>query len=144
MIAASVLLLLAPLGRAEEKSQTMTVSARVVARAVLAIDQQPDQVVVTGADVARGYIDLEAPLSVRVKTNSRNGYLLTVSNASQAFAAVEMAFGESTMRVTEESWIARPYVAGGDAVNARLRVRLAPDTPPGQHPFSLQVSAQPL
>ena len=121
----------------------MTVSARVLARAVVAVDNHPE-VVVTDADVERGYVDVEEPLAVRVRTNSRKGYLLQVSNTSDAFGAIELAFGSTSMTVAEESFVARPYIPGGEILSAQVRVRLAPGTTAGRHLLPVQVTATPL
>ncbi|HEU4522605.1 MAG TPA: hypothetical protein VFT12_11420 [Thermoanaerobaculia bacterium] len=127
-----------------EGSATMTVTARVIARATVDVHQQPSEVLVTNEDVKRGYVDVADPLAVRVRTNSQNGYLLQVSNGSQTFSAIELAFGDTSMTVSHESWIARPYVPAGEVVNARVRVRLAPGISPGRHPLPIEVSASPL
>ena len=127
-----------------ERSATMQVTAQVVARAVLDVRSQPGEVMITAADLARGYVDVAQPVEVHVRTNSRSGYLLQVSNMSQTFSSVELAFGDTAMNVAQESWVARPYVAGGEFVTAQVRVRLAPDATAGRHPLPVQFSAIPL
>lgn len=135
--------LLVPAAFAGDDSASMTVSARVIARAVVDVNSQPD-VVVTEADLARGYVDVNEPLAVRIRTNSRNGYLLQVANTSDAFESIELAFGTTSMNVADESWVARPYVPGGEIVNAQVRVRLSPFATAGRHPLPVQVTASPL
>ena len=133
----------APLA-ADETSATMTVTARVLARAVVTIEQQPAEVIVTSADISRGWVAVEQSLDVRVRTNSRQGYLLQAAKTSDAFAAVELAFGDTIMNVSEESWVARPAVDGGDVLRMQVKMRLAPGATPGRHPMPVSVSATAL
>ena len=141
---AAVLILIVPqFARAEQNSATMNVSVRVLARAVVDVSSAPS-IDVTEADVQRGYIDVAEPLQLRVRTNSRQGYLLQVSKTDESFSTVELSFGNTTMTVSEESWVARPQVNGGEFVNAQMRVRLAPGAAAGRHPLPVQVSATPL
>ena len=144
-VAAAVALLLAaaPMATAEERSAQMTVSTTVVARAVVTVDHEP-VLVVTEADVARGYVDIAQPMEVRVRTNSRNGYLLQVAKTSAEVAAVELTFDNTRMTVAEESWVARPYVQSADIVAMRVRVRLHSAASAGTYRLPVQVSAVPL
>ncbi|HUP45027.1 MAG TPA: hypothetical protein VM779_05900 [Thermoanaerobaculia bacterium] len=136
-------LLLAASATADD-SASVAVSARVIARVVVDVASQPAEVVVTDADLARGYVEVSEPLAVRVRTNSRDGYLLQVANSSDVFPAIELAFGNTSMTVAGESWVARPYVPAGELVTAQIRVRLAPGAEVGRYPLPIQVSASPL
>lgn len=128
---------------AESESARMTVSATVIARAIIAIDSRPE-VIVTDSDVRQGYVDVAEPLQLRVRSNSRRGYLLQVAKTNDSFSAVELSFGNSRMVVAQEGWIARPAVSGGETVSAKMRVRLIPGTTAGRHPLPVEVSVQPL
>ena len=129
---------------AAEVSATMQVSAYVVARAIVTVDGQVSTVTVTDADVARGYVDIADPMFVRVRTNSRQGYLLTVTNVSEHFTSIELSSNEIAMHVSAESFIQRPYVSGGDVIPMRARLHLAPGTAAGQIPLSIAFNASPL
>lgn len=54
----------------------LTVSAIVLKRASLQVLSQPASVVVTAADISRGYVESPSPLQVRVQSNSQGGYML--------------------------------------------------------------------
>ena len=74
---ALVLFLMTPVfsvGHANEVK--LLVSATVMKQASLQVLTQPATVVVTAADIARGYVDMLAPAQFAVQSNSRNGYLL--------------------------------------------------------------------
>jgi hypothetical protein len=139
----SALLMAAPMS-AETVSQPMMVSAQVIARAVVSIDAAPASVEVTADDISRGYVDVTAPILVRVRTNSRRGYLLQVDNVSEVFSKVELTMANASMTVSHESWIERPYVSGGDVMNVQARLRLGPGATAGSHALPIAFSASPL
>jgi hypothetical protein len=126
-------------------SAPMQVSVTVLARAVLTVASQPSAVIVTEADIARGYIDVSTPIVVQVRTNSRAGYILQADRRTADFATVELAFGDATMTVADgESWISRPYVPGGDVIAMQARVHLGAGMQPGSYPLPIALSARPL
>lgn len=126
-------------------SATMQVSVQVIARAIVNVDSQPSTVDVTAADIARGYVDVPSPIVVRVRTNSRQGYMLQVENMSETFSSVELSNGEVAMNVgSQESWIQRPYIAGGDVMPLRARLRLSPAATPGTVALGIAFNASPL
>lgn len=130
---------------AESVSGQMVVSVQVIARAVVTVDSQPAAIVVTADDVARGYIDVTQPFLVRVRTNSRNGYLLQAEKTTEAFSAVELTNATTSLRVSShETILHRPYVAGGDVMSLRARLYIAPGTQPGQHAVPVAFSATPV
>ena len=125
-------------------SATMNVSVSVLARAVVTVSSQPDVVTVTDADIARGYVDMATPISLLVRTNSRAGYLLQVDRSCDAFSAVELTFGDAAMSVSDQAWISRPYLPGGESLVMHARVRLAAGAQAGSYPLSMAISARPL
>jgi hypothetical protein len=138
------MLLTVGLGFAQSSSTNMQVTVQVIARAIVTVDSQPATVDITETDIARGYVDVEAPLQWRGRTNSRNGYLLQVTKSSESFSAVDLAFAGTAMHIAEESWVQRPYVAGGEVLTVRARLVLNGSTQPGRHALPISVSATPL
>jgi hypothetical protein len=51
----------------------LTVSATVLKHASLNVLAQPSSVVVTAADISRGYVDVAAPAQVAIESNSSAG-----------------------------------------------------------------------
>ncbi len=58
----------------------LTVSATVLKHASLNVLAQPSSVVVTAADIARGYVDAPVPAQVAIKSNTSGGYMLEFSS----------------------------------------------------------------
>jgi hypothetical protein len=120
----------------------MLVSATVLARAVVSVAGAPATIDVTADDLARGYVDA-GPVTVRVKTNSRRGYLLQANNIGDVFSRIELTNAALAMDVVQESWIERPYVAGGDVVTFRARLHLAAGASAGTYAVPVAFSASP-
>ena len=130
---------------ADSTSANMQVSVQVMARAIVSVDSQPASVTVTAEDIARGYVDVAAPIVVRVRTNSRQGYMLQVENQSETFSSIELSSGNFEMNVgAHETWIQRPYVANGDVMPMRARVHLSQAATPGSFAMPIAFSATPL
>jgi hypothetical protein len=143
ILVASTLFIATPMC-ADSVTASMNVSVQVIARAVVAVDSAPENVNVTPEDISRGYLDIESPLTIRVRTNSRRGYLLQVDNVSDTFSRVELTAPTMSMSVARESWIERPYAVGGDVMAVRARLHLAPGTMPGSYALPVAFSATPL
>lgn len=139
---AAALLLLITLPVEADSSAQLNVSVRVIARAIVAVEGQPE-VEITPLDVERGFVDVPS-VQVRLRTNSLNGSMLQANKTSEAFSAVELAFGGTTMVIAPESWVRMPYVPGGEVLNVRMRARLAPGATAGRYPLPVQFSASTL
>lgn len=130
---------------AESASAPMMVSVQVIARAIVTIESQPGDVVITPADIARGYVDVSEPIVVRVRTNSRQGYSLHIAKSSEAFSAVELSVRETVVRIAEGgSALARPYVPGGDVIPVHARLLLAANATAGRQSLPVSFDASPL
>ena len=139
-----ILLFAATTAFAESFTTNMQVSVQVLSRAIVTVESQPAAIDITEADIARGYVDVRAPMQWLGRTNSRQGYLLQITKSSDAFGAVDLNFDSTTMHVANESWIARPYVAGGESLTVRARLILTAATQPGRHALPISISATPL
>ncbi|GAC1433988.1 MAG: hypothetical protein NVSMB68_06570 [Thermoanaerobaculia bacterium] len=125
-------------------SASMRVSIEVVARAIVTVERQP-MITVTSQDLVRGYVDATEPILVRVRTNSRQGYLLHAENLNDHFLSIELSSADVVMSVgRRESWIHRPYVKGGDELTMRAHVLLSAGATTGSFPLPIVFEASPL
>jgi hypothetical protein len=127
-----------------ESTASLQVSVHVIARAVVSVERDLGGVLVTPADLERGFVDLPAPVELRVRTNSRRGYVLQFNNMSNAFTAIELRGNGVTIHVAEESFLQRTAVAGGDRLVLSARVWLRPGSTPGRYDVPIMVQANPL
>lgn len=145
VIAVAVAFLAAIPAAAEPRSTSMNVSVRVVARAVLGVDEQPASIVITDADIDRGYVDVTEPIVLRVRTNNPAGYLLRAEKLDPAFTAIDLSMtGASMMVRDEEAWLHRPYSRSAEVLTIRARLYLAPGSRPRVASLPVTFSATPL
>ncbi|MCJ7800297.1 MAG: hypothetical protein MUP33_11180 [Polaromonas sp.] len=69
-----------PLAALASGEAKLMVSATVSKHASLQVLAQPASVVITAADMARGYVDVLSPAQVTVQSNTQDGYLLMFDN----------------------------------------------------------------
>lgn len=104
----------------------------------------PNSIAVSEADVARGYVELAAPVEVMVRSNVAEGYTLafgrsgpSIERAHVLGLARELVVGSGMAMAT------RPAAGRGmwrDVLQLRFRFDLAPDTRAGQHPWPIHIS----
>ena len=131
------------------ESQTGTSSARasldfrIVIPAIVRVKAiaQPDTLQITGSDIARGYIDLEAGSSVTLTTNSPLGYLLTARYDRQLLAAIEVRMSNENMNTN--SGIGSMRMASAFAVDKVVpisyRLYLAEGIAPGVYQWPVRL-----
>jgi hypothetical protein len=125
-------------------SAPMQVTVQVVARAIVTV-QNPPTVTITAEDIARGSVDIASPVLLMVRTNSRRGYMLQAEKTGEDFIAVELRLADATMTVaSNESWLQRPYVAGGEVLPVTMHLILSPRATAGTHVLPVSFSATPL
>lgn len=124
----------------------LQVSARVLSHISFRSMKTPDQLAISAADIARGYVDLEAPVEMEVQTNTTGGIMLGVSLNSPAFTGAVVNGPSGTTHITPGA--PGMFIAGNgqgmrtEMVSLRMRIELARDATPGVilMPVSLLVS----
>lgn len=132
-------------GGRHSSTASMNVSATVLARTMLSIDQQPSSIEVTAADVARGYVELPGAVRFSLRTNARGGTQLDVAGLDQAFTEMKLRWDDRELVVGRGvAGLLEPYRAPVVEHVADVRLALAAGTEPGTYPFSVQMNATPL
>ncbi len=75
--------LLPALAKAGSSDAKLTVTATVMKHASLTVLAQPASVVVTAADIVRGYVDVPSPAHVAIWSNSQSGYMLMFASEGE-------------------------------------------------------------
>jgi hypothetical protein len=118
------------------------VTARVLARASLQVLRQPTELVVTDADIRRGYLDVNAGSLVEIRNNSRAGVDLTFETRGLPFkeALVSGFGGEVTLG--PNGGIVTRQITGTNVVVFNYRFVFDESSQAGTYawPFSLSVS----
>jgi hypothetical protein len=130
---------------ASSTSATMSVSVQVQARTLLNVESQPPSLVLTEADMARGYVEVPAVSRIRVRSNDPSGYLLAFDVTAGPFTAIEVTgLGPAARISANGGWILRPF-AGTQPVTSELTYRflLASNVRPGTYPWPVALTAVP-
>ncbi|MFQ5465563.1 MAG: hypothetical protein ACE5EI_06520 [Thermodesulfobacteriota bacterium] len=125
---------------------SISVMASVRPLATLKVLNQPGEVVITYADITRGYVDVTAPSRLQVRNNSPAGYLMVFEYSDWAFSEVRvMGLGTDVVFRSGASWVARPYVGKGPSiVELRYRFLLSKNIEPGTYAWPVKTSVEPL
>jgi hypothetical protein len=104
----------------------------------------PPGVSVSQSDVARGFVEVAAPVEVTVESNVAEGYVLVFERHGDAFTEVQVQGLPQPVVFSSASAIAsRPAAGRGlwrDQVLLRFRFTLAPGTRAGEHRWPVQIS----
>lgn len=142
------LLALAGPAAAEGGKAKLEVSATIAKHASLKILSRPPVIVVTQADLERGYVDAPVPAQLAVRSNSQAGYLLVFEGHADFVRQTrvtglgnELQFGPAGGGV--------PQAAAGRGMASRtldlgFRFLLSESARAGTHAWPLQVSVVPL
>lgn len=148
-LAVVALLMAALAGQAWANPQaTLQVSARVMPYTRVASQSSPATLVVTAADVERGYVDAESPLAFSIVSNSGHGATLVFAPLSPHVEQASVAGLPRPVQVgRSQQSIYLPMPGSGMsrlALSLRFRFYLAAGTPAGVHPWPVRVSTEVL
>lgn len=145
-VAALVLAVASPAMAVGANEVHLQVSATVLKRATLATLAQPASLVVTAADIARGYVDVPSPSQVAVRNNSADGYMLMVSSRGDFIRQLHVrGLGDEVQMSAAGGFIRQP---GGPVATKVLdvgfRFELSDTAQPGVYAWPVQLSVTPL
>ena len=112
-----------------------SIDFRIVIPAIIRVTPvtQPDHIVIEERHIAQGYIDFVAGTSVKLTSNTRDGYLLSASYDSQVLSSVEVRVSNQNM--TASSGFGSMRVASGLAIDKLIpisyRLHLVPSVRAG-------------
>lgn len=124
----------------------VTVSAVVQRHASIRVTA-PASITVSEEDIARGYVDIAAPVDVTVQSNAPQGYALAFERqGDQVRQAHVQGPGGALLAAAGAAIAVRPAPGRGlwrERVQWRLRFDLARGARAGQHPWPLRISMLP-
>lgn len=146
--AAFVSLLMAPAAVAAEGSETkLSVTATVLKHASLKVLAQPSSVVVTAADIARGYVEVPSPAQIAVKNNS-TGYMLVFAGHGDFVRQVRVrGLGSEVQMGADGGAVSQANSGGGmssTVLDLGFRFELSAAAQQGVYPWPMQMSVVPL
>ncbi|MBM2828141.1 MAG: repeat-containing protein [Actinobacteria bacterium] len=126
----------------------MMVNATVASRAAVKVIYQRPAVVITDADIARGYVDFPSASRIEVRNNSRAGYLLVFTGIGDLFSMLDQVnvkgLGIETQIGPGGGWIPQPYARDTVTMELSYRFVLSKNIRPGSYEWPLSLSARPM
>lgn len=129
---------------AESKTAILQVYTEVIPVIEYTILHQENDFTITQADINRGYVELSKAVTLSIKTNSRNGYLLVFSAGSGPFSETSVFDGTNAYRLSKTGGeVHIPYQGRKVTKELSFRFYLSSDTRPGtyQWPVAIMVTA---
>jgi hypothetical protein len=127
---------------------TLIVSATILKRASLKVLAQPSSVVVTAADIARGYVDGPAAVEVAIQNNGAGGYLLEFASRGDFMRQILVrGLARETQLNPGGGAIAQPATGSGvtrTTLGLGFRFVLSESAQPGTYPWPMRLSVTPL
>jgi hypothetical protein len=147
-IATAMLGALLPCAAAGQGDAVLVVRATVLRHTSIRI-APPRTLMISEADVARGYVELATPVEVEVQSNVREGYTLVFERLGEEVRQVHVrGLRDSGLLVGDAAAMAsRPAAGRGlwrEQLQLRFRFDLGPHVRPGQHPWPLNISMMSL
>jgi len=153
LVAAALIaaLSLAPISEAmaaQSATQVMStkiqVTARVLARASMHVLRQPAEIVITDADIRRGYLDVNAGSLVEIKNNSRAGVNMTFETQGLPFKeALVSGFGRE-VALGPNGGIITHSMIGTSVVALSYRFVFDGSSQAGTYAWPLNISVNPI
>ena len=129
----------------EAASKSIAVSAFVTANAVMQVEYQAQQLVVTADDVARGYCDAPVASRLRVSSNSRAGYLISIFNRLPIFKSVRVDMPDASAQISRDGGSIAQRRHGKEMLTQMTyRFMLADGVGPDTSPWPLQLDVRPI
>jgi hypothetical protein len=124
----------------------IAVTAFVPAQTVAQMVQQPSEITITDADIARGYVEIPAASQLRVTSNNPAGYVIDFFSRLAIFSSVRIssAGGSADLGPEGGTMIARGSKGRDLPLNLSYRFNLAASTQPGVYPWPLALNVRPL
>lgn len=133
---------------ADSSAAKLLVSATVLKHASLKVLSQPATVVVTAADLAKGYVDAIAPASVQVRCNTQNGYFLMFESQGEFIRQTVVKGLTNDAQISAAGGGIAQNSAGKGMRQAQLelgfRFFLADSAQQGVYPWPIRLSVTPL
>ena len=128
---------------AAAQSQVL-VTAIVPAQAVSELRAQTPQIVVSPADIARGYVEISAGSRLRVSANGRGGYAVDFFPRLPIFKAVHISSASADAQIGPDggTMIVRGRHGRNMPLDLSYRIELRDQLAPGTYPWPLALSVR--
>jgi hypothetical protein len=130
-------------GEVYAASSAVTVTATVQAYADMKVIRQPSELIVTSADILRGYVDVPMASIIEVRGNNPEGYLLSFELGGPFKGAVIKGLGREVQIGQGNSLVSQPYSRGAARFELGYRFILSQGAGPGTYTWPSAISVLP-
>ena len=125
---------------AGEDSATVQVTARVLPRMTVLVLRQHPKLVVSGADIAKGYVDVRSASLIEIGNNEPRGCLLFFQCTEGAFREVHIqGLGREAQVGPQGGFVSLPCTKGRVTVELSYRFILDENANPGTYPWPIAI-----
>lgn len=125
-------------------STQIQVTARVLARASMHVLRQPAEIVVTDADIKRGYLDVNAGSLIEIKNNSRAGVHMTFEARGLPFKEAQVSGFGRQVSLGPNGGIITSQMTGTSIVALSYRFIFDENSQAGTYAWPLSLSVNPV
>lgn len=125
-------------------STNIRITATVLARANVHILNQPAEIIITHADIKKGFLDVRAGSLLEIRNNSRMGVDLVFEAANLPFKEVIVSGLGSDISVGSNGGIITRQMTGANIVSLSYRFVFDERSQAGTYAWPLLISAQPV
>lgn len=138
-------ILTGPSGAGQSRA-LLPISATVLAVARIERSSSPYELLLSGTDLRRGFVDVPQPASLVVNSNSAAGFQLDVIALNPMIRNIVVDGLESPQILGADggTLVQRWNGPQSRRLTLKFRIMLAPGTAPGRYPWPLHMSVRPL
>jgi hypothetical protein len=128
------------------KSSRSTITKEIQRLTSLKVVFQTQELVITQADIRRGYVEIQSAEHIEIQNNNLSGYLLVFEGLNGLFKEVVVnGLGDEVSITSDGGWVTQPY-NGRDPVMIKLSYKfiLSEKAQPGTYTWPLIVYASPI
>jgi hypothetical protein len=128
------------------RSTIITAAEATQTHTALKVVRQTSELIITYADILRGYIDIPVAAHVEIRNENLAGYLIVFEGLGGPFQEVLVKGLGGEVKINSNSgWITQPY-NGRDPVMVELSYRfiLSENAKPGTYAWPLTISVSPI
>lgn len=124
----------------------IAVTARVLPQARLQVLDAPPPIDINAADIARGWVESQGAMQLRIQSNSRIGYALDLLPRADWFTSVVLLGAGAAVQFGSNggTLVQRWPASGSEDLSLGFRFTLATDVTPGRYPLPLLLQVRPL
>lgn len=131
---------------AEQKSRQIGVTATVLPVVSVDVQQQVPRLTISQADLARGFVEVAAASTLHLKSNTRNGVMLSFNALPGLFKAVQVTGLSTAVDLPGDGGAVLQRTAPNEPLTLQLgyRFTLAADAQPGEYAWPVVVTVHAL